>query len=108
MTIEEQREAARLGAYIEHAYTGVFLGPGSPVERFRSWRGSSVEQMAAAIRAVGAERCILASDLGAAPLVEPAEGYLTFVRGLRELGITDRDLDMMGRRNPAQLLELTV
>ena len=108
MTIEEQREAARLGAYIEHAYTGVFLGPSSPVERFRSWRGSSVEQMAAAIRAVGAERCIIASDLGAAPLVKPAEGYLTFVRGLRELGITDRELDMMGRRNPAQLLELTV
>jgi hypothetical protein len=106
MTIEEQREAARLGAYIEHAYIGVFLGPESPVERFRAWRGASVEQMAAAIRAVGAERCILASDLGAAPCVEPAEGYLAFVQRLRTLGITDRDLDLMGRRNPAQLLDL--
>lgn len=106
MTIEEQREAARLGAHIEHAYSGVFLGPDSPVERFRLWRGVSVEQMAAAIRAVGAERCILSSDLGAAPLVKPAEGYLAFVQRLRELGITDRELDLMGRRTPAQLLEL--
>lgn len=106
MTIEEQREAARLGAYIEHAYIGAFLGPDSPVERFRAWRGVSVEQMAAAIRAVGAERCIIASDLGAAPCVAPAEGYLTFVRRLRALGITDRELDLMGRRNPAYLLDL--
>lgn len=106
MSIDEQREAARLGAYIEHAYIGVFLGPASPVERFRSWRGASIEQMAAAIRAVGPERCILATDLGAAPCVEPAEGYLDFVRRLRALGITDRDLDLMGRRNPAQLLNL--
>ena len=106
MTIEEQREAARLGAYIEHAYCGVFLGPDSPAERFRSWRGVSMEQMAAAIKAVGAERCILSSDLGASPLPQPAEGYLAFVRQLRALGITDRELDLMGRRNPAALLGL--
>jgi hypothetical protein len=106
MTVEEQREAARLGAYIEHAYTGVVLGPESPVERFRLWRGTSVEQMAAAIRAVGAERCILSSDLGAAPLVRPAEGYLAFVQQLWALGIRDRELDLMARRNPAQLLDL--
>jgi len=104
MTIEDQREAARLGAYIEHAYIGVFLGPQSPVERFRAWRGVSVEQMAAAIKSVGAERCILASDLGAAPCLRPAEGFLAFVRALRAHGITDRELDLMGRRNPAQLL----
>ncbi|MCS7171814.1 MAG: amidohydrolase [Armatimonadetes bacterium] len=106
MTIEEQREAARLGAYIEHAYCGVFLGPDSPVERFRTWQGASVEQMAAAIKAVGAERCILSSDLGASPLPRPAEGYLAFVQQLRALGITDRALDRMGRRNPAELLGL--
>ncbi|MDR7482035.1 MAG: DUF6282 family protein [Armatimonadota bacterium] len=105
MTIEEQRQVARLGAYIEHAYIGVFLGPDSPVERFRTWRGASVEQMAMAIKAVGAERCILASDLGASPCVTPAEGFLAFVRGLRTFGITDRELDLMGRRTPAQLLE---
>lgn len=104
MSIEEQREAARLGAYIEHAYIGVFLGPQSPAERFRAWRGASAEQMFAAIRAVGAERCILSSDLGAAPLLTPVDGYLAFVRRLQELGLTDRELDLMTRRNPSELL----
>src|SRR5207249_5365754 len=38
MSIDEQREAARLGAFIEHAYIGVYLGPQSSVPRFQSWR----------------------------------------------------------------------
>src|SRR5947207_3011399 len=54
MSVQEQQEAAGLGAFIEHAYIGVFLGPDSPSERFRTWRGATVEQMAAAIKAVGA------------------------------------------------------
>ena len=104
MSIDEQKEAAGLGAFIEHAYIGVFLGPDSPAERFRTWRGATVEQMAAAIKAVGAGSCILSSDLGAAPLVIPAEGYAAFVQGLQELGVTDAELDQMARQNPAALL----
>jgi predicted metal-dependent phosphotriesterase family hydrolase len=60
--------------------------------------------MAAAIKAVGAGSCILSSDLGAAPLVIPAEGYAAFVQGLQELGVTDAELDQMARQNPAALL----
>ncbi|HXG03108.1 MAG TPA: DUF6282 family protein, partial [Candidatus Binatia bacterium] len=106
MTIDEQREAARLGAFIEHAYIGVFLGPGSPVERFRTWRGTTVEAMAAAIKAVGAGHSILASDMGAAGLGAPAEGFAAFVHALQAFGITDAELDQMARRNPAALLGL--
>ena len=104
MSIDEQREAARLGAFIEHAYIGVFLGPNSSTPRFRAWRGATVEQMAAAIKAVGASSSILASDLGAAPLDKPADGFVAFVKRLQELGVTDADLDRMTRRNPAALL----
>jgi len=106
MTIDEQREAARLGAYIEHAYIGVFLGPDSPVARFRSWRGTTVEAMAAAIKAVGAERCVLASDMGAAGVGTPAEGFVAFVHALLACGVTEAELDRMGRVNPAALLGL--
>lgn len=104
MSLDEQREAARLGALIEHAYLGVFLGPRSPVPRFQSWRGASVEQMAAAIKAVGAEHCILASDMGAGPLDIPVNGFVAFAKRLGELGVTDRELDRMAIRNPAALL----
>jgi len=104
MSIDEQREAARLGAFMEHAYIGVFLGPNSPAPRFRAWRGATVEQMAAAIKAVGAQSSILASDLGSAPMEKPADGFAAFVTRLQQLGVTDADLDQMARRNPAALL----
>ena len=66
MSVDDQKEAARLGAFIEHAYIGVFLGPNSPAGRFRPWRGATVEQIVSAIRVVGVESSILASDMGAA------------------------------------------
>ena len=104
MSIDEQREAAKLGAFVEHAYIGVFLGPTSPAPRFRPWRGATVEQMAAAIKAVGASSCILASDMGAAPLDIPINGFVAFVKRLGELGVSDADLDQMTRKNPSALL----
>jgi hypothetical protein len=104
MSIDEQREAAKLGAFIEHAYIGVFLGPQSSVPRFQAWRGATVEQMAAAIKAVGAQSSILASDMGAAPLDVPINGFVAFVKRLGELGISDAQLDQMTRANPSALL----
>jgi len=104
MSIDEQREAAKLGAFIEHAYIGVYLGPQSSVPRFQSWRGASVEQMAAAIKAVGAKHSILASDMGAAPLDLPINGFVAFVKRLGELGVSDAQLDAMTRKNPSALL----
>lgn len=51
--------------------------------------------MAAAIKAVGPGSSILASDLGAAPLDKPADGFVAFVRRLQELGVTEAELDQM-------------
>lgn len=107
MSVDEQKEAAGLGAFIEHAYIGVYLGPNSPAERFRPWRGATVEQVLSAVRAVGAESSILASDMGAAPIGIPADGFAAFVTRLRELGLTDAELDRVARRNPAALLGLS-
>jgi hypothetical protein len=104
MSIDEQREAAKLGAFIEHAYIGVFLGPQSSVPRFQAWRGATVEQMAAAIKAVGAPSCVLASDMGAAPLDPPINGFVAFVKRLGEFGVSDAELDQMTRKNPSSLL----
>jgi hypothetical protein len=57
-------------------------------------------QVLSAIRAVGVESSILASDMGAAPIGIPADGFVAFVTSLRELGMTDAELDRAGRKNP--------
>jgi len=98
MSIDEQREAARLGAFIEHAYIGVYLGPQSSVRAF-SRGGRQRRADGSAIKAVGAERSILASDMGAAPLDVPISGFVAFVKRLGELGVTDAQLDEMTRKN---------
>ncbi len=94
-------------ALVEHAFIGTYLGPTSPAERFRQWRGATVEQMAAAINAVGAESSILSSDMGANPIGIPAEGYAIFIAQLSKLGLTEAQLDRAGRKNPASLLGLS-
>ena len=53
MTIPQMQEAAHEGAYIEFVYSAL-LGP----------NGLKIEDYVAAIRALGARSCILASDLG--------------------------------------------
>ena len=55
---------------------------------------------------VGVESSILASDMGAVPVGIPADGFAAFVARLRELGMTDAELDRVGRKNPAALLGL--
>jgi hypothetical protein len=44
--------------------------------------------------------------MGAAPIGNPADGFAAFVQRLRELGMTDAELDRVGRKNPAALLGL--
>jgi len=96
MSIADMQAAAREGAYIEFVYNGL-VGPGKEFET-----GDYVK----AIRAVGAEHCILASDLGqAGNPVHPA-GLEEFFRALRAAGVSDGEIEVMAKRNPARALGL--
>jgi len=58
------------------------------------------------ILAIGAERCIASSDLGQRDNAHPVEGYRMFLRMLRNYGLSDADLNLVSRVNPARLLGL--
>jgi len=60
------------------------------------------------ILAIGVERCIAASDLGQRDNAHPVEGYRMFLRMLRNYGLSDADLNLVSRVNPARLLGLEV
>ena len=59
-----------------------------------------------AIRAFGASHFLLSSDLGQAMSPLHTDGLVAFMDGLRAEGISDADIDLMIRRNPARLLGL--
>jgi len=96
MTIEQQREATRLGAYLEFAYNAT-LPTATPARL-------SLDDYARTIRAVGAEHCILSSDLGQAVNPVHTVGWKAYIEGLLKAGITGEQIDQMARRNPARLL----
>ncbi len=96
MPLSSMCEAADLGAFIEFVYNGL-IGVHKEFEP---------QDYAEAIRAIGAERCILASDLGQATNPPHPEGLMSFFKALQKEGLRDGEIDRMTKRNPAVLLGL--
>lgn len=63
-------------------------------------------EIAADIKAVGAERCIMASGLGASGQAHPIEGMRLFIRAMLRQGITEQEIETMTKRTPSELLNL--
>ena len=99
MSIPEMQEAAKLDALLE--FCGKQVLPTEPVET-----RTSLEDFVKAIRAVGPEHCILSGDLGQPVNPVHTEGWKMFLGMLRKAGITESEIDVMARRNPARLVGL--
>ncbi|MCX6627708.1 MAG: DUF6282 family protein [Candidatus Solibacter sp.] len=96
MTVAEMREAAGMGAWLEFVYNAL-IGVNKELE---------FADYAKAIRAVGAEHCILSSDLGQAGNPLHPDGLLAFFAGLKIAGVAAADVDRMSKTNPAKALGL--
>jgi len=90
MSTEQMKEAAGLGAFLEF----VWVRPGTP----------AVRQTADAIRAVGPASAILSSDLGQAANPLHPDGLMACFQALREAGLSEADIALMSKTNPARLL----
>ncbi|MFN7925394.1 MAG: DUF6282 family protein [Bryobacteraceae bacterium] len=96
MTVEQAREAASLGAYVEFVGNAM-IGTTKSVE-FKDY--------AVAMKAIGFERCILSSDLGQKGNPLHPDGLEMIFRGLRAAGLTVEQIEQMVKKNPARLLSL--
>jgi hypothetical protein len=94
MTIAQQKEAAQMGAFIEHPYNVMIEGR------------AGADAIIKAIREVGPEHCILTSDLGQPGNPIHPDGLLFFFQRLRQQGITQQEIDLMSKTNPARFLGL--
>jgi hypothetical protein len=92
MTLDEMREAARLGALLELVH--------SPIT------DEQLRLEAEAIAAIGARWFVLSSDLGQPPNPLHTDGLLALYRGLIAHGVSAADVEVMSRTNPARLLGL--
>jgi hypothetical protein len=96
LTIEQAKEAAKLGAFIE-IVGGNLAGKDAQMK---------IDRFAEQIRGIGPASIIMASDLGQKANALPPEGFAVFIDAMRKKGFTDQELDVMTRKNPATLLGL--
>jgi hypothetical protein len=96
MSDAQMLEAAKMGAYIEFVYNGL-LG---------SYKEFTFKDYARAIRYVGVEHCILASDMGQPANPLHPDGLVALFDGLKKEGITQAEINRMAKENPARLLGL--
>jgi Family of unknown function (DUF6282) len=96
MNVAQMREAAKDGAFIE--FVGGSLTAADAQAR--------LDRYADAIRQVGPQFCILSSDLGQKNNALPVDGYAAFLQAMGARGVTERDVNLMSKENPAKLLGL--
>jgi hypothetical protein len=96
MNVEQMQQAAKEGAFVEFV-AGSIAGPAG---------AARVSAYADAINKVGAEFCILSSDLGQQGNALPPDGLADFIAALRARGLTSAQIDLIAKRNPATLLDL--
>jgi Family of unknown function (DUF6282) len=92
MTVEQMKEAAKLGAFIEFDYRNTL-------------EGGRMD----AIRAVGPEFCFISefwTKVDAPKEYGGPAGIGAFAEAMRAHGFTDRELDLMFKENPAKALGL--
>ncbi len=92
-TIADQLELLKSGAFVEHCYT-------TPATGKVAW-----DEAIGQIRAVGASRVLLTTDLGQAAAVFPDEGLALYGERLLAEGFSEEEIRTMIVRNPTALVE---
>jgi hypothetical protein len=93
LTAAEQSELAGMGALIEHCFTTMHTGKAS-------W-----EDLMDSIRMVGADRCLISTDLGQTINPPVAEGFAMFAQTLLDAGFSGEQVQRMAVLNPSSLVE---
>ena len=93
-SLDQMRQMAAEGAVMELDWLAVYSG------------SLSITDYTTAVHAIGAESFLISSDLGQEGNLTHADGLSDYIRALREAGMTNAEIDVMARRNPARLLGL--
>ena len=91
-TIDEQKEMSR-SAYLEHCF----------VTCMEKHDNLDPKIIADAIKEIGPERCIMATDFGQAHNPVPVEGMKMFINSMIKCGIQEKNISKMCAYNPSKL-----
>ena len=93
-TMDEHREMASLGAYLEHTFLSCMP------DRARL----SVPELVATLRELGTEQCVITTDFGQWMNPPAAEGMRMAIAALLGAGMEASEVATLGKGNPNQLI----
>lgn len=96
-SIEEQREMARKGAYLNYVFH----------ECMPMGSREDPAEIAEMIKSVGAEHCLMSTDFGNVASPPPIVGMQMFILSMLAKGISEEEVEIMIKKNPAELLDLS-
>ena len=92
---DEQREMAALGAFLEYTFLACMPSTGS----------MTCAQLVEAVSGLGADRCIVTTDLGQWMNPPPAEGMRMAIAALLDSGMNVSEVETLVKHNPARLVK---
>lgn len=95
-TLDEIKELADKGVYIEHVY-------GTTMPRLGNLDPSDYVDC---VKLIGAERNIMGTDLAQVWDTDPATGMRLFIAQMIQFGCTPEEVEFMCKKNPAKLLDI--
>jgi hypothetical protein len=96
MEPDQQKEAAHMGAMIEHCFFAVTDSCPGKIQ---------LEKIRDQIRYVGTSSSILSTDFGQVENSSPIEGFSYYLGKMRDLGFSEDELHVMIHDNPKKLME---
>ena len=106
LTMAQAKEVAGMGAVIEVCFLQFLAGPNAPLPFLTHWTQIGAKQVAQALKEIGAKSLVISSDLGQSANMTHPDGLEAAIAAMKREGISDADIDLMMRKNPARLLGL--
>jgi hypothetical protein len=106
LSMDQAKQVAQMGAYIEYCYLQSMTGPDAQHAWMRHWSKVSLKDLARVVAEVGAKSLVLSTDLGQHANMTHPDGMEDMITGLLKEGVSQSDIDLMTKRNPAKLLGL--
>ena len=106
LTMAQAKQVADMGAVIEVCFLQFLAGPNAPLPFLTHWTQINAKHVAQAVKELGAKSLVISSDLGQSANMTHPDGIEAAIAAMKREGISDADIDIMMRKNPARLLGL--
>lgn len=107
LSMAQAKQVADMGAMIEVCFLQFRAGPNAPLPFLVHWAQVNAKHVAQATKELGAKSLVVSSDLGQSGNMTHPDGIETAIMEMKKEGISDGDIDLMMRKNPARLLGLS-